>query len=75
MPVAHACNPIYLGGRDQEDQGSKPARANSFRDPILKIPTQNRVGEVDQGVERLHETLNSDPSTAKKEKKSHFALA
>jgi hypothetical protein len=23
--VAHACNPNYLGGRDQEDQGSKPA--------------------------------------------------
>jgi hypothetical protein len=24
-PVAHACNPSYSGGRDQEDQGSKPA--------------------------------------------------
>jgi hypothetical protein len=23
--VAHACNPSYLGGRDQEDSGSKPA--------------------------------------------------
>jgi hypothetical protein len=22
--VAHACNPSYSGGRDQEDQGSKP---------------------------------------------------
>jgi hypothetical protein len=22
--VAHACNPRYLGGRDQEDQGSRP---------------------------------------------------
>jgi hypothetical protein len=27
--VAHACNPSYLGVRDQEDQGSKPAQANS----------------------------------------------
>jgi hypothetical protein len=25
--VAHACNPSHLGGRDQEDQGSKSAWA------------------------------------------------
>jgi hypothetical protein len=36
--VAHACNPSYSGGRDQEDHGLKPARANSFRDPILRKP-------------------------------------
>jgi hypothetical protein len=24
MPVAHACNPSYSGGRDQEDGGLKP---------------------------------------------------
>jgi hypothetical protein len=34
--VAHACNPSYLGGRDQEDHSSKPAWANSSQDPILK---------------------------------------
>jgi hypothetical protein len=28
--VAHACNPSYLGGRDQEERGSKPACANSL---------------------------------------------
>jgi hypothetical protein len=27
--VAHACNPSYSGGRDQEDCGSKPVQANS----------------------------------------------
>jgi hypothetical protein len=27
--VAHAHNPSYSGGRDQEDHGSKPAQANS----------------------------------------------
>jgi hypothetical protein len=27
--VAHACNPSYSRGRDREDHGSKPARANS----------------------------------------------
>jgi hypothetical protein len=28
--VARACNPVYLGGRDQEDYGLKPAQANSL---------------------------------------------
>jgi hypothetical protein len=36
MSVAHACNPSFSGGRDQEAEGSKPAQANSLRDPILK---------------------------------------
>jgi hypothetical protein len=36
--VAHTCNPSYSGGRDQEDRGLKPAWANSFQDPNLKIP-------------------------------------
>jgi hypothetical protein len=38
VPVAQACNPTYSGGRDQEDQDSKPALENSLRDPILKKP-------------------------------------
>jgi hypothetical protein len=25
VPVAHACNPTYLGGRDQQDRSLKPA--------------------------------------------------
>jgi hypothetical protein len=37
---AHACNPSYSGGTDQEDCDLKPARANSSRDPILKNPSQ-----------------------------------
>jgi hypothetical protein len=32
--VAHVCNPSYSGGREQEDHGLKPARANSLTDPI-----------------------------------------
>jgi hypothetical protein len=35
--AAQACNLSYLGGRDQEDHGSKPVLANSLRGPILKI--------------------------------------
>jgi hypothetical protein len=37
-PVAHACNPLNSGGRDQEDCSSKPAQANSLQDPISKTP-------------------------------------
>jgi ribosome assembly protein YihI (activator of Der GTPase) len=36
MPVAHACNTIYSGSRDQEENSSKSAQANSSQDPILK---------------------------------------
>jgi hypothetical protein len=36
-PVAHACNPGYSGGRD-EDHSSKPAWANISQDPISKKP-------------------------------------
>jgi hypothetical protein len=35
-PVAHACNPSYSGGRNQEDRGSKPAQAKQFRRPYLE---------------------------------------
>jgi hypothetical protein len=35
-PVAHTYNPRYLGGRDQEDRGSKPTQANSFEQSYLK---------------------------------------
>jgi hypothetical protein len=38
VPMAHACNPSYSGGRDQEDYGSKPAWATRSQDPILKKP-------------------------------------
>jgi hypothetical protein len=48
--VAHACNPSYSGGRDQEDCGSKAAQANSLRDLISKKPSQKRVGGVAQGL-------------------------
>jgi hypothetical protein len=39
-PVAHACNPSYSEGREEKDCGSKPAQANSWRDPIAKNPSQ-----------------------------------
>jgi hypothetical protein len=49
--VTHTCNPSYSGDRDQEDQGSKPAQANSLKDPILKKnPLPKRAGGGTQGV-------------------------
>jgi hypothetical protein len=36
--VAPTCDPSYTGGRDQKDQGLKPASANSLQDPISKTP-------------------------------------
>jgi hypothetical protein len=61
-PVAHACNPSYSGGRDQENRSSKPAWANSLQDPILKEPITNiALVEWLQG-----EGLSSIPSTEKK---------
>jgi hypothetical protein len=36
VPLAHAYNPSYSRGRDQEDCSSKPAQANSSQDSIKK---------------------------------------
>jgi hypothetical protein len=47
--VSHTCTPSYSGDREQEDHGSKPARANSLRDPISKKPITKRVDGVAQG--------------------------
>jgi hypothetical protein len=44
--VAHAYNPSYSGGGDQEDHSSKSAWTNSLGDPILKKPiTKNGLVE------------------------------
>jgi hypothetical protein len=44
--VAHACNPNYLGGRDQENHSLRPAQANSSGGPIWKN-TQHKKGLVE----------------------------
>jgi hypothetical protein len=45
-PVAHACNPSYSGGRQQEDHVLRPAWANSLGNPISKNPSQKKAGGV-----------------------------
>jgi hypothetical protein len=47
-PVAHTHNSRYLGGRDQKDQGSKPAWVNSSQDLISKINTAKWTGSMAQ---------------------------
>jgi hypothetical protein len=44
--VAHSYNPSYLGSRDQEDCGSKPAHTNSLGDPNLE-KIQHKKGLVE----------------------------
>jgi hypothetical protein len=44
VPVAPAYNPSYSGGRDQEDQGLKPALESSLQDPISKKKTTQKMG-------------------------------
>jgi hypothetical protein len=38
--VAHARNPSYSGGRDQEDGGLKLAQGNSSQDPRKEMNTK-----------------------------------
>jgi hypothetical protein len=48
--VAHTCNPSYLGGRDQEDQDSKPEANIPETVPPKKKASQKRAGGLTQGV-------------------------
>jgi hypothetical protein len=63
VPVAHTCNPSYLGGWDWEYHGSRPAQANSLWDTISNITRAKWTGGVAQGVECLlckHKALSSN---------------
>jgi hypothetical protein len=64
--VAHAYNPCYFIGRDQEDRGLKPA-CKLFERPYLgkkKKPSQKRADGVAQG-----EGPEFKPQYCKKEKR------
>jgi hypothetical protein len=46
IPVAHACNPSYSEGRDQEDHNLKPAPQKIVCEPqSQKIPSQKGLVE------------------------------
>jgi hypothetical protein len=71
-PAAPACNSSYLGGRNQEDHGSKPGWGGGGNTLIQKYPTRKEAGGVAQVIaERLpskHNILssNSNPSAEKR---------
>jgi hypothetical protein len=60
--VAHACNPSYSGGRNQEDHGLKLTQADSLTDPILTKPF------TEKGWSGSRRRPSSNPTTAKKKK-------
>jgi hypothetical protein len=67
VPVAHACNPSYSGGSNQEDHISKPAPANSSLRPYLEKPfTKIRL------VEWLKVKALSSRPVPQKNKKSYI---
>jgi hypothetical protein len=64
-PVAHACNPSYLGSWDWEAQVSSPAWANISQDSISKIIRAKWTGGMAQAVKHLlckQESLSSNSS-------------
>jgi hypothetical protein len=63
---AHTCNPSYSEGRNQEDSGSKPAQANSSREPISKKPI-TKIGLMEWLQVKA---LSSSPRTAKAKRQS-----
>jgi hypothetical protein len=49
--VAHACDPSFSGGTDQEDCSSKQLEQKSLGDPISKKENlHKRAGGVAQGI-------------------------
>jgi hypothetical protein len=62
--VTHACNPSYLGSRDREDRGSKPAQANSSERSYLE-KTLHKKGLVEWLKVKAQ---SSNHNTAKKKK-------
>jgi hypothetical protein len=59
--VAHACNPSYSGGSNQEDCSWKPAGANNFSRSYLEKPF-TKIGLVEWLKVKA---LSSSPSMAK----------
>jgi hypothetical protein len=65
--VAHACNPSYSGGRDQEDRSLNPAQANNFVRPILKnIQLKKGLAEYLKWKRACLPSKHEAPSMAKK---------
>jgi hypothetical protein len=67
--VVHVCNTSYSGGRDQEDQGLRPAQNKQFVKPYFENTChKNRAGGVAQGVGPEFKPQNSQKKKKKKPK-------
>jgi hypothetical protein len=67
LKVDGACNSNYSGGRDQEDQGLRPAQGKS-KTLYQTCPTQKmavRVAQVVKWLSSKHELMSSNPNSAK----------
>jgi hypothetical protein len=67
--VAHACNPSYRGGRDQEDLGSKSVPASKFERPPSQKYHTKRADRVAQSVGPEFKSWYRKKKTKKKEKR------
>jgi hypothetical protein len=58
--VTHAYNHNYLGGRDQEDRGSKPAPGKKFTRPYWKKnPSQKKKKKKKKGAGRVAQVVKA----------------
>jgi hypothetical protein len=64
--VAHTCNPSYSGGRDQKDQGSRPA-LKIVLETLSQLNPSQKKGWKSGSMCSLNWSSNSN--TAKKKKK------
>jgi hypothetical protein len=71
-PIAHAYNPNYSGGSDQEVRGLKPAQANSSARPYLE-KNLHRKGLV-EGSRYRPRVQNPVPQKKKKKEKKRNSL-
>jgi hypothetical protein len=69
-PVAHACNPSYSEGKDQEDRSLKPASTNSSWDTVSRKLTTKKGWESGSrpGVKTPVLKIKSKKQTKKKTK-------
>jgi hypothetical protein len=76
--AAHARNPSYLEGWDQEDHSLRSAwKKKSSRDPISKITREKWTGGVAQAVQHLlckHKALSSNASPARERERGSRSI-
>jgi hypothetical protein len=73
--VAHTYKPSYSGGRNQEDDDSKPDWANNSQDTFSKKSITKRTGGMAQGVGLEFKPQNYQKIKKKKKERKKSASA